>query len=141
MPIRDYWQHLTMEYTGIQIEWEKWFIASGSDSDDSPQSANDHIITIDGNAIDFKQGHPGTNHGKILARTLGSGSGAVIVEPIWIRPKGILVNLLRFIIRSHGGIYKLMITLLPGLNRLQWHSPHGSGSLGTGTGNALPGSP
>jgi hypothetical protein len=39
------------EYTGIQIEWEKWFIASGSDSDDSPQSANDHIITIDGNAV------------------------------------------------------------------------------------------
>ncbi len=39
------------EYTGIQIEWEKWFIASGSDNEEFPQSANDHIITIDGNAV------------------------------------------------------------------------------------------
>jgi hypothetical protein len=39
------------EYTGIQIEWEKWFIASGSDSEEFPQSANDYIITIDGNAV------------------------------------------------------------------------------------------
>jgi len=39
------------EYTGIQIEWEKWFIASGSDNEEFPQSANDYIITIDGNAV------------------------------------------------------------------------------------------
>jgi hypothetical protein len=45
------------EYTGIQIEWEKWFI-TGSEIIDpgnfalpAPQSANDHIITIDGNAV------------------------------------------------------------------------------------------
>jgi len=40
------------EYTGIQIEWEKWFISSGSDIiEEAPQSANDYIITIDGNAV------------------------------------------------------------------------------------------
>ena len=39
------------EYTGIQIEWEKWFIASGSDSVTHPQAANDHSITIDGNVV------------------------------------------------------------------------------------------
>ena len=45
------------EYTGIQIEWEKWCI-TGSEIQDpitaeisAPQSANDHIITIDGNVV------------------------------------------------------------------------------------------